>query len=139
IKVSPGLPAGTYHLTVIGDEHGNTHRGIATFEVAGAVVAPPPSTDQGPRGLVGDAPSPPRTVSTGSVGVHRIRGTAAPAAATAPPPPAPPPPAPGGSRARPPASPAPLATPATASGPAAGSATALAGDATTTTAAAVPT
>ena len=84
IKVSAGLPAGTYHLTVIGDEHGNTHRGIATFQVAGAAVAPPPSTDQGPRGIVGSAPLPPRTVSTGSVGIHRIRGTAAPTATAAP-------------------------------------------------------
>ena len=130
IKVSGGLPAGTYHVTVIGDEHGNAHRGIATFQVAGPAVAPPPSTDQGPRGLVGDAPPPPRTVSTGSVGVHPIRGSAAPAAtatpaATAAPAPATPAPAP--------ASPAP---PTTGSGPSGGSATALAGD-TATAAAAV--
>ena len=118
IKVSAGLPAGTYHLTVIGDEHGNTHRGIATFQVAGAAVAPPPSTDQGPRGIVGSAPLPPRTVSTGSVGIHRIRGTAAPTATAEP------------------ATPAP---PATGSGPSAGSAPALAGDTDTATATAAPT
>ena len=74
IKVSAGLPAGTYHLTVIGDEHGNTHRGIATFKVAGAAVAPPALHRPGPRGIVGSAPLPPRTVSTGSVGISTGSG-----------------------------------------------------------------
>jgi subtilisin family serine protease len=71
-KVSAGLAPGTYHLAVVGDEHGNLHRATATFEVTGPAVAPPPSTDQGPRGIVGKAPAPPRTVSTGSVGVHPV-------------------------------------------------------------------
>jgi subtilisin family serine protease len=79
IKVSTGLAPGTYHVTVIGDEHGNRHRGTATFQVAGPVVAPPPSTDQGPRGLVGNAPALPRTVSTGSAGVHSISSVRGPA------------------------------------------------------------
>jgi hypothetical protein len=128
------LAAGTYHVTVVGDEHGNTHRGIATFQVAGAAVAPPPSTDQGPRGLVGDAPPPPRTVSTGSVGIHRIRGTAAPSATATPAPAAPAPAAPA------PAAPAPAAPPpaATTAGPSAGSATTLAGATNTATSATVP-
>ena len=84
IKVSAGLPAGTYHLTVIGDEHGNTHRGHRHVRGrrrrGGAAALDRP----GPARLVGGAPLPPRTVSTGSVGIHRIRGTAAPSGAAAP-------------------------------------------------------
>jgi subtilisin len=78
-RVSSGLAPGTYHLTVVGDEHGNQHRGIATFQVTGTPVARPPTTDQGPRGLVGDAPPPPRHVSTGSVGIQSIREPRLPA------------------------------------------------------------
>jgi subtilisin family serine protease len=84
-KVSAGLAPGTYHLAVVGDEHGNLHRATATFAVTGTTVAPPPSTDQGPRGIVGSAPAPPRTVSTGSVGVHPVplrHGTSQPDAGT---------------------------------------------------------
>jgi subtilisin family serine protease len=74
VKIAAGLTPGTYHLTVVGDEHGNRHQGTATFLVSGPVVAPPPTTDQGPRGLVGSAPPPPRphTVSTGSVGIRTL-------------------------------------------------------------------
>src|SRR4029453_5750743 len=50
--IAPGLVPGTYHVTVVGDEHGKRHTGTATFTVSGAPVAPPPTTDQQPRGIV---------------------------------------------------------------------------------------
>jgi subtilisin len=80
VTVARGLAPGTYHVSVVGDEHGKHTTGTATFTVSGAPVAPPPTTDQAPRGLVGQAPSPPREVSTGSGGIRPVsaRGAAVP-------------------------------------------------------------
>jgi subtilisin len=80
INVGPGLTPGTHQLTVIGDEHGRRRQGTATFEVTGPVVAPPPDPNQGPRGLVDNAPPAPRHVSTGSVGVRTLPPPQPPAA-----------------------------------------------------------
>ena len=78
VKVSDGLAPGTYHLTVVGDEHGNNHAATATFMVTGTPVPPPPTTDQPPRGVIEKAPLPPRSVSTGSVGVRPPRAAGTP-------------------------------------------------------------
>ena len=79
VEVSGGLAPGTYTLGVAGDEHGRRHEGIGTFQVTGSAVPPPPTTDAPPRGLVGDAPPPPHSVSTGSVGIVSIWSVAGPA------------------------------------------------------------
>jgi len=78
VEVSDGLAPGTYQLGVIGDEHGKKHEAIATFEVTGTPVPPPPTTDAPPQGVIGNAPPAPRYVSTGSVGIVSIRGGAIP-------------------------------------------------------------
>jgi subtilisin family serine protease len=72
VTVARGLAPGTYHVTVVGDEHGKLHTATATFTVSGAPVAPPPTTDRAPLGIVGKAPLPPREVSTGSSGIRPV-------------------------------------------------------------------
>ena len=72
VNIGPGLAPGTHTVTVIGDEHGRRRQGTGTFVVSGPAVAPPPGTDQGPRGLAGNAPHPPKTVGTGSVGFRTL-------------------------------------------------------------------
>jgi hypothetical protein len=74
---APGLAAATYNLSVVGDEHGNRHKGTATFTVTGPPVAPPPTTNQPPRGIVGEAPVPRRDATTGSGGIRSVTGAAA--------------------------------------------------------------
>ncbi|MFL5724812.1 MAG: S8 family serine peptidase [Chloroflexota bacterium] len=78
LSAAKGLAPGTYHLTVVGDEHGNRHFGIATFTVAGPNVAPPPTTDQSPRGLTDRSRPSGRDVVTGSTGVGPVPGPSTP-------------------------------------------------------------
>ncbi|HEX5013480.1 MAG TPA: S8 family serine peptidase [Candidatus Limnocylindrales bacterium] len=78
VRVSEGLPPGTYELEIIGDEHGHKHKAVATFEVTGPAIPPPPTTSAPPKGVIGDAPPGPRYVTTGSIGVVSIRDAAVP-------------------------------------------------------------